>query len=234
LEARALASLVTVSIDTGSVDAIRDELENNTWFDSERVMRARDDGSVLGAEGWRSIEHGLRIDDLVREQGGEDRIHVVEGEVDLSNGQYAFYLEPHCALVTPDGLGGYQVQSSTQAPSNVVDCVSHALGVNDSKVTCVAHRVGGGFGGKQLRAGPVAAMAAVCAKKANTPVKLQLSRAEDMTYCPGRTPVIATYRAAFKTSVREDGEAVPTVVALEVDVEGEAGFTQVILKYHLC
>ena len=59
------------------------------------------------------------------------------------------------------------------------------MGIRLQDVHVSIGAVGGGFGAKQLRAGPIAAMAALAASKVKRPVKLALTRAQDMAFCPG-------------------------------------------------
>ncbi len=75
--------------------------------------------------------------------------------------------------------------------------MSCALGLDQNSISAHVERVGGGFGGKQTMSGNIAAAAAVAAYHLNTPVKLVLSRSQDMAYCPGRCPVLATYELAW-------------------------------------
>ena len=99
---------------------------------------------------------------------------MVEGEVSLC-GQYHFYLEPQSALAIPKDEG-LLIYSSTQSPSNVVDHVSSLLDMKQNNVDVRVGRLGGGFGGKQLRAGPIAAISALGARLSGKPVKLTLER----------------------------------------------------------
>lgn len=161
--------------------------------------------------------HG-RPDGYLVEQGDikagfADSKVVVSGRVNI-HGQSHFYLESQNALVVPkdDGL---EIYSSTQSPSNVVDHVARLLGVPDNKISVRVGRLGGGFGGKQFRAGPIAGICALAAHCAGGPVKLVLDRAEDMAYCPGRSPFFAAYKAGFA----EDG----ALCALDVDFKVSGG-----------
>ena len=140
---------------------------------------------------------------------------MVEGRVELP-GQSHFYLEAQNALAIPRE-GGFRIYSSTQSPSNVVDHVSRLMGVPNNEVEVSVGRLGGGFGGKQLRAGPIAAICALAARNVNRPVKLTLDRAEDMAYCPGRSPAQARYRAGFDTNGR--------IRALDIDFYLSGGFS---------
>ncbi len=125
---------------------------------------------------------------------------VVQGEVKLP-GQYHFYLEPQNALAIPKE-GGFRVYSSTQSPSDVVDHVSRLMNVAKNRVEVQVGRLGGGFGGKQLRSGPIAAICALAAQKVGRPVRLTLDRAQDMAFCPGRSPILAQYKAGFAQNGR--------------------------------
>jgi xanthine dehydrogenase/oxidase len=115
----------------------------------------------------------------------------------------------------------FRISASSQAPSAVVGSVAAALGVDQNAVFCKTERVGGGFGGKQLRPGLLAAAAAVPAFHLEEPVKLQLSRTEDMQFCPGRAPFSATYEAGWE---RIDGEV--RLTALKVEMATEGGYSQ--------
>ena len=173
------------------------------------VESAEQAQSIHGKEGGYLLEQG----DLA--SGFASAKVVVTGKVDV-HGQAHFYLEPQNALVTPKD-DGFDVLSSTQSPSNVIDHVSALLGIADNKVSVRVGRLGGGFGGKQFRAGPIAAICALASHHCGEPVKLVLDRDEDMAYCPGRSPFFATYRAGFGA----DG----ALCALDVDFKVSGGFS---------
>ena len=165
------------------------------------VVDVKEDEPILSID--RAIEekstHG-RADGYLLTQGDLTRgfaesQEIVEGIVELP-GQNPFYLEAQNALVIPRE-GGFRVYSSTQSPSDVVDHVSRLMNVQHNKVEVEVGRLGGGFGGKQLRSGPIAAICALAAHAVGRPVKLVLDRAQDMAYCPGRAPAKARYRAGF-------------------------------------
>jgi xanthine dehydrogenase small subunit len=140
---------------------------------------------------------------------------IVEGVVELP-GQNHFYLEAQNALVIPREEG-FRVYASTQSPSDVVDHVARLMNVPKNKVEVEVGRLGGGFGGKQLRSGPIAAICALAAKSVGRPVKLTLDRAQDMAYCPGREPAKARYRAGFDRTGR--------IRALDIDFYLSGGFS---------
>lgn len=136
---------------------------------------------------------------------------VIEGNVDVQ-GQHCFYFEPQNCIVIPKG-NHYEVLSSTQSPSFVQMNVADVLGLPRNSVSVRVERVGGGFGGKQNRSGPVAAMAAVAAQKTGRPVKLEFSRVEDMAWAPSRGPFYARYKAGFS----QDGQIECFDISFAVD-----------------
>ncbi|MGK0186489.1 MAG: xanthine dehydrogenase/oxidase [Verrucomicrobiales bacterium] len=186
---------------------VRVEVEEET-----PVVTIRD---ALQANSFHGKPEGYLLKQGDLEKGFAESAKVVEGEVNLC-GQYHFYLEPQSALVVPkdDGL---LIHSSTQSPSNVVDHVSSLLGMKQNHVEVRVGRLGGGFGGKQLRAGPIAAIAALGAHLSGSPVKLTLERKEDMAFCPGRGAAHACYKAGFLP----DGK----IHALDVEFHLNGGFS---------
>jgi xanthine dehydrogenase/oxidase len=170
---------------------------------------------ALEAESFHGNPEGYLVKQGDLAKGFSDSAKVVEGEVSLC-GQYAFYLEPQSALAIPKDEG-LLIYSSTQSPSNVVDHVSSLLNLKQNHIDVRVGRLGGGFGGKQLRAGPIAAIAALGARLSGSPVKLTLERKEDMAYCPGRGFANAKYRAGFLS----DGK----INALDVNLYMSGGFS---------
>ena len=91
--------------------------------------------------------------------------HVVQGEA-RSGAQEHFYLETQAAIAVPKGEHGeMEIISSTQSPSATQGVVAHVLGVAKNRVVCKVKRIGGGFGGKETRASPFAAIVAAAAQK---------------------------------------------------------------------
>ena len=170
---------------------------------------------ALEAKSFHGNPEGYLLQQGNLDEGFEGSSQVVEGEVSLC-GQYHFYLEPQSALVIPKD-GGLEIHSSTQSPSNVVDHVSSLLNLKQNHIEVSVGRVGGGFGGKQLRAGPIAAIAALGSHLSGLPVKLTLEREEDMAFCPGRGFSHARYRAGFLS----DG----TIAALDIEFHLNGGFS---------
>ena len=106
--------------------------------------------------------------------------HVYSGEFEFA-GQEHFYLETHCSIALVDENGQIFVQSSTQHPTETQDIVAHVLGLPSHAVTVQCLRMGGGFGGKEMQPHGYAAIAALGSILTGRPVRLRLTRTQDMT-----------------------------------------------------
>lgn len=127
--------------------------------------------------------------------------------------QYHAYLEPATALAAVDGLGKVTVYSSTQSVFRTQLNLHECLGIPMSKIRCVVPRVGGGFGGKsEPMTQPVAVALAMATGR---PVRVTLSRAEDMITMRSRHPA----RIRVKTGAKSDG----TLIAREVEAWFDGG-----------
>ncbi|WP_053204179.1 xanthine dehydrogenase molybdopterin binding subunit [Jiangella muralis] len=120
-------------------------------------------------------------------------------------GQEHFYLETHCSLALVDEGGQVFVQSSTQHPTETQEIVAHVLGVPSHAVTVQCLRMGGGFGGKEMQPHGLAAVAALGATLTGRPVRLRLTRAQDMTMTGKRHGFHATWQAGFDADGRFTG-----------------------------
>ncbi|MBL6814909.1 MAG: molybdopterin-dependent oxidoreductase, partial [Pseudomonadales bacterium] len=94
-------------------------------------------------------------------------------------GQEHFYLEPQASLVVPQD-DGLLVVTSSQHPGEVQSAVARVLGWHMHKVTVECRRMGGGFGGKETQAAPLACLAALFATRRNKTVKYRMPRHDDM------------------------------------------------------
>jgi xanthine dehydrogenase large subunit len=154
--------------------------------------------------------------DAERAQAFAGAALVLEGEYE-NGGQEHFYLESQAALVVPGEDRTYQVSSSTQHPSEVQAKVAEVLGLPRRQVAVEVPRMGGGFGGKETQAAPVAAMAALGAWRTRRPVKVWLNRDQDMVQTGKRHPFHTRYRAAF--------DAQGNLLALEARVVANGGWS---------
>ncbi len=126
----------------------------------------------------------------------DDCAHVFDGEFEFA-GQEHFYLETNAALATVDENGQVFVQSSTQHPTETQEIVAHVLGLTSAEVTVQCLRMGGGFGGKEMQPHGYAAVAALGARLTGRPVRLRLTRQQDITMTGKRHGFHATWRAGF-------------------------------------
>ncbi len=131
---------------------------------------------------------------------------IVEGEYETPAVQH-LYLEPCAALAEVEGDGKLVIWSSTQMIFGVQFAVANALGLPMSRVRCIAPRVGGAFGGKFVNMEPIAAALAL---KTLRPVRLTLSREEDI----GTQRTRHASRIRIRTGARRDG----TLVCRETQV----------------
>ncbi len=139
---------------------------------------------------------------------------VVEGRTE-SGGQEHLYLETQSALALPGEGQRLKILSSTQAPTAVQRIVARVLGLPMNAIEVEVARLGGAFGGKEDQATPWAAVAALGAVKLGRPVRIVLTRNEDMRMTGKRHP----YSSDFKIGLRADG----TIIAWEVTYYQNAG-----------
>ena len=155
--------------------------------------------------------------------------HVFEGEIDFA-GQEHFYLETHCSLATVDENGQVFVQSSTQHPTETQEITAHVLGVPSHRVTVQCLRMGGGFGGKEMQPHGLAAVAALGATLTGRPVRVRLTRQQDMTMTGKRHGFHASWRVGFD----DDGR----ILALEATLTSDGGWSldlsEPVLSRALC
>lgn len=122
-------------------------------------------------------------------------------------------LESH-GLVAEWADDNLTVWASTQAVFGTAGAMAKYFGIAPSKVKCITHYMGGGFGSKF---GPdiQGIVAAELAKKTKKAVKLMLDRAEEVTVGGNRPSAVGTIKIAGK----KDG----TLTAFEIDCFGTPG-----------
>ncbi|XP_010216199.1 PREDICTED: aldehyde oxidase [Tinamus guttatus] len=141
------------------------------------------------------------------EQGNVDQAFetvekILEGVIHIG-GQEHFYMETQTVLAVPKGEDReMDVYVSTQHPAFIQEMVAASLGVPANRIMCHVKRIGGAFGGKLLKAGLLASVAAVAAKKTSRAVRLVLSRGDDMLITGGRHPFIGKYKVGFMNDGR--------------------------------
>ncbi|QSP95362.1 xanthine dehydrogenase molybdopterin binding subunit [Marinobacter salinisoli] len=112
-------------------------------------------------------------------------------------GQEHLYLEGQACLVEPTEDRGVFVHTSSQHISEVQKLVAEVLGLPIHEVQAEVRRMGGGFGGKETQAAPLACVAALLARATNRPVKYRLSRSDDMIQTGKRHDFLNSYDIGF-------------------------------------
>ncbi|MCX7742706.1 MAG: xanthine dehydrogenase molybdopterin binding subunit [Tepidimonas sp.] len=135
----------------------------------------------------------------------------------VAGGQEHYYLETQAALAIPKEQDEWLVLSSTQHPGEVQHWVASALGLARHRVRVQCRRMGGGFGGKETQAGHVAVWAALAAHRVGAPVKLRLTREDDMRITGKRHPFAFAYDVGFDAEGR--------LQALELTMLVDCGFS---------
>jgi len=206
----------TLAIARAAVRLIDVEFEElPAVFDAEEAMA---EGAPILHEGLanyvrvvQSPFDGNVVAHIELETGNVDEVWdecdvIVEGEYDVPAIQH-LYMETCGALAEVDGSGKFTVWSSTQGVFGTQMAIAVALGIPMSKVRCIAPAVGGGFGAKFITIEPVTA---ALAQKTRRPVKLILTRDEDMTSMRSRHAA----KIRMKTGARKDG----TLLARDTEI----------------
>jgi xanthine dehydrogenase large subunit len=136
----------------------------------------------------------------------------LEGELAIG-GQEHFYLETQAALAWVDENESVFVQSSTQHPAETQEIVARVLGTARNEIVVQCLRMGGAFGGKETQANTWAAVAAIGASKLKRPVRVRLTRQQDMTMTGKRHPFLAR----FRVGATREGKLLAVVIQLFSD-----------------
>jgi CO/xanthine dehydrogenase Mo-binding subunit len=128
-------------------------------------------------------------------------------------------------IAEPDGSGGVTVYGSLQCPFYVQKGVASALGCDLNQVRIVQTVTGGGFGGKEDAPSAPGAQTALLAVVTGRPVRLILSREEDMAVMSKRHPA----RIRCRTAAARDGRLVAAEVDYLLDGGAYATLSPVVL-----
>ncbi|KAI4382197.1 hypothetical protein MLD38_008192 [Melastoma candidum] len=190
-----------IDYDTDNLDppilTVEEAVEKSSFFDVPPYLQPEEVGDV--SKGMEEAEH-----------------MILSAKIGLGS-QYYFYIENQTALAVPDEDNCMVVYSSSQCPEYAHDTIAKCLGVRGHNVRVISRRVGGGFGGKSLRAIPVSAACALAAHTLRRPVRTYLSRKTDMIMAGGRHPMKVTYSVGFKTGGK--------ITALRIEVLINAGIS---------
>ncbi len=125
--------------------------------------------------------------------------YIYEGTV-ISGGQEHMYLETQGSYAIPLENGNIKIFSSTQGPTVVQKIAARVLGLSMNKIEVDVTRLGGAFGGKEDQATPWAVLTILAVYHLQRPVKLILSRHDDMYMTGKRHP----YETDYKIGLSED------------------------------
>lgn len=115
-------------------------------------------------------------------------------------GQEHLYIETQGAYCFPMENGNLMVYSSTQSPTAVQRAIAKVLGLSMHNVQVDVTRLGGAFGGKEDQATVWACLASLASHLLQRPVKLALSRHDDLRMTGKRHP----YSSDFKIGLSEE------------------------------
>lgn len=147
------------------------------------------------------------------DQALEDADVVVTGRF-YSSPVHPVAMETHQALADWNARGRLTMYASTQMPFQLRTHLSHVLGLTEGDVKIVKMPTGGGFGGR-MEMHPLDPIAALLAKKAGRPVRIQYSRAEEFLATRFRHPIHMTLTLGAKA----DG----TMTAFDLDMVLDSG-----------
>tara|TARA_R110002072_G_scaffold64203_5_gene159756 strand:- start:96966 stop:99302 length:2337 start_codon:yes stop_codon:yes gene_type:complete len=151
--------------------------------------------------------------------------HTLKGSF-YCGGQEHFYMESQACIVYPMERGQLEVHSSSQHPSETQHLVAGSLGLPYHHVTCIVKRMGGGFGGKESQAAPVAAYAAIAALKHQRPCRIIWDKDEDMAITGKRHPFLNYYEIGFD----DEGKILSAKFDLYADVGAYTDLSPSILE----
>ena len=213
-EETALEALNLISVDYEELPAV---------FDPEEAMKQG--APLIHDEYERNIvaSHKLNFGEVNR--GFEESDYIREDRFSsqaISHG----VLEPRAALAQYDLSGKLTLWTATQSPYFVRRDLSLVLNIPESKIRVVKPHVGGGFGGK-AELGSHEVVACLLARKTGRPVKVCLTREEEISSTRLRVPMIVY----AKTGVKKDG----TIIAQHIKCIADGGAyasTSVLLMYN--
>jgi xanthine dehydrogenase large subunit len=139
---------------------------------------------------------------------------IVNGTID-SGAQEHLYLETQGAISIPSEGNKIKIISSTQSPTAVQRQTAKVLGVAMHQIEIDVLRLGGAFGGKEDQATVWGVLSALGSYTTGKPVKLVLSREEDLRMTGKRHP----YTSDYKMGLDKEGK----ILAYEVTFYQNAG-----------
>jgi len=228
----AVVAAETVAIARAAVKLIEVEYEELlAVFDAEEAMLPGAPILHEDAEAYTRVIQspfsGNTVAHIELETGNVDDVwaecdEIIEGDYIVPS-IHPQYMETCGALAELDNSGKLIVWSSTQGVFSTQAAIATALQIPMSKVRCIAPAVGGGFGAKFGSVEPITAALCLATRR---PVKLVLSRDEDMT-------TMRTRHAAkihIKTGARADGTILCRDINIVMNGGGYADMSPIVLE----
>jgi isoquinoline 1-oxidoreductase subunit beta len=165
-------------------------IARSTWaaMSARRQLKVDWDESSASKDSWsKAVEQAQRLGkqagaETLRDTGDFDRAakdaKVVEGFYTYPFVSHAPLEPQNCTAAFKDGA--VEIWAPTQTPDSALGLVAGVLGITPQKVTIHQTRVGGGFGRRLMN--DYMCEAAVIARQAGVPVKLQWTREDDMQH----------------------------------------------------
>src|SRR5262245_48197818 len=125
-------------------------------------------------------------------------------------------LESHGLMAEWDADGGLTIWASTQAVVRIAADMAARFGIAPTKVRCITHYMGGGFGSK-FTPGVYGFAAGDLARRAGAAVKIMLDREEEITTAGNRPSASGTVKIAGN----KDG----SITAFSITCHGTPGYT---------
>lgn len=137
--------------------------------------------------------------------------------------QEHFYLEPQGAIAVPeDGGQEFKIYASSQNPNETQLVAASALNIPASRIVARVKRLGGGFGGKETACMHISTLAAVAANKFQVPVRMIMSRADDMVQSGQRHPFLTKWQVTLDENYKFTG--------IKAELYANAGYSMDLTK----
>ncbi len=149
---------------------------------------------------------------------------IIEDEYHTHHQEHAYIETLGCAAV-PGKDGSITIYGSMQCPFYVQKAVSTVMGLPYSKVRVIQTATGGAFGGKEDVPSEFCSKAAILAQKTGRPVKIILTREEDIYMTSKRHP----FDVKVKIGATKDGKLIACEVLALADAGAFATLSPVVI-----
>ncbi len=165
---------------------------------------------IHGGTGKNVIEAEMAKGDV--EEGFKKADFIFEDSVSVQ-GQQHTCMETSCSVADIDSSGKITLWSTTQVPFHIRRNIHEVLGIPMNKIRVIKPPIGGGFGERQMVQNEI--LCVFAAMRTKRPVRIELSREENIAYTTLRHPADIKLR----TGVTKEGK----IVAYDMYVRSNAG-----------